>query len=112
MIVAGWDEIEGGQIYGCPIGGTIVREKWTTDGSGSTYIWGYLESEFKEGMSVDEAEKLVSSAIALAMSRDASSGGVIRLVTIDRSGAVRKLVTPDSHPILWDEIPEPIGMTL
>ena len=47
MIVAGWDEQEGGQVYGCPIGGTISREPWTTDGSGSTFLWGLLDSEFK-----------------------------------------------------------------
>jgi hypothetical protein len=35
------------QVYGCPIGGTISREPWTTDGSGSTFIWGFLDSEFK-----------------------------------------------------------------
>ena len=47
MIVGGWDAREGGQVYGCPIGGTLVREKWTTDGSGSTYIWGYLDSAYR-----------------------------------------------------------------
>lgn len=47
MIVAGWDKENGGQVYGCPIGGTLVPENWTTDGSGSTYIWGYLDSSFR-----------------------------------------------------------------
>lgn len=47
MIVAGWDRERGGQVYGCPIGGTLVQESWTTDGSGSTYIWGYLDATFR-----------------------------------------------------------------
>ena len=47
MIVAGWDQDRGGQVYGCPIGGTLVQENWTTDGSGSTYIWGYLDATFR-----------------------------------------------------------------
>ena len=47
MIVAGWDKDTGGQVYGCPIGGTLVQENWTTDGSGSTYIWGYLDATFR-----------------------------------------------------------------
>ena len=47
MIVAGWDKETGGQVYGCPIGGTLVQENWTTDGSGSTYIWGYLDATFR-----------------------------------------------------------------
>jgi 20S proteasome subunit beta 1 len=49
MIVAGWDQDSGGQVYGCPIGGTLVQEDWTTDGSGSTYIWGFLDSAYKCG---------------------------------------------------------------
>jgi hypothetical protein len=35
------------QVFGCPIGGTLVEEQWTCDGSGSTYIWGYMDSAFK-----------------------------------------------------------------
>lgn len=35
------------QVYGVPIGGTLVRQRWTTDGSGSTYLWGYLDSAYK-----------------------------------------------------------------
>jgi 20S proteasome alpha/beta subunit len=35
------------QVWACPIGGTLVREQWTTDGSGSTYIWGFLDSEYR-----------------------------------------------------------------
>jgi len=114
MIVAGWDATLGGQVYGCPIGGTIVRENWTTDGSGSTFIWGLLESEYKEGMEQKEAEELVCSALALAMARDASSGGVIRIATINESGTERKMITPDEHPdILWDEIAsQPVGIRI
>lgn len=93
MIVAGWDAQEQGQVYGCPIGGTIVREKWTIDGSGSTFIWGYLDAMYREGMTRKEAEEVVVNALALAMSRDGSSGGLIRLVTIDRDGVTRRMVT-------------------
>ncbi|EFN54460.1 hypothetical protein CHLNCDRAFT_31571 [Chlorella variabilis] len=112
MIVAGWDEDEGGQVYGCPIGGTISREPWTTDGSGSTFIWGFLDSEFKDGMGRQDAEDLVAMALALAMSRDGSSGGVIRLVTVSKEGATRRLITPEEHPVFWDEIPAPAGMVV
>ena len=50
MIVAGWDRKHGGQVYGCPIGGTLVQESWTTDGSGSTFIWGHLDAEFRQAV--------------------------------------------------------------
>jgi len=41
-------------------------------------------------MSRDEAEAFVVEALALAMARDASSGGVIRTVTLDHTGATER----------------------
>jgi hypothetical protein len=35
------------QVYGCPIGGSLVQEQWAVDGSGSTYIWAALDDGFK-----------------------------------------------------------------
>lgn len=47
MIIAGFDKHEGGQVFGCPISGTLSKEKWAIDGSGSTYIWGYCGDSFR-----------------------------------------------------------------
>ncbi len=52
----------------------------------------------REGMARAEAEGLVKEALALAMSRDGSSGGVARLVTIHSSGADKTLVLPQVPP--------------
>ena len=35
------------QVFGCPIGGSLVQEQWAVDGSGSTYIWAALDDGFK-----------------------------------------------------------------
>ena len=53
MIVAGWDKLAGGPIWGCPISGTLVKERWAIDGSGSTYIWGFLDAEYRCASTVD-----------------------------------------------------------
>ena len=45
-------------------------------------------------MSREEAEAYIAEALALAMSRDGSSGGVIRLVTVNKEGAHRRWVGP------------------
>lgn len=42
-----------------------------------------------------EAEQLVKEAVALAMARDGSSGGVIRMVAVHEGGADRSLVLPE-----------------
>lgn len=40
----------------------------------------------------EQAEAFVEEAIALAMSSDSSSGGCIRLVTVDKDGAHHKYI--------------------
>ena len=58
----------------------------------------------REGMSRKDAEELVKTALALAMSRDGSSGGLARLVTLSKAGAERKLINHDDIPAFWDEL--------
>ena len=54
-------------------------------------------------MSKVETEALVLQAVSLAMARDGSSGGVVRMVTINSEGSHRTLVCPENMPPLWDE---------
>jgi 20S proteasome subunit beta 1 len=49
IIVAGWDAVEGGQVYEIPLGGTCVRGNIALGGSGSTYIHGFVDSAFRPG---------------------------------------------------------------
>jgi 20S proteasome subunit beta 1 len=104
-ILAGWDEEEGGQVYAIPIGGTLVREPWTTDGSGSTYIWGFMDSEYRSDFTKEEAQDFVKHAIALAMCRDGSSGGVIRLHTVDSSGHTYQFLQGKDIPVFGEDLP-------
>eukprot|EP00884_Botryococcus_braunii_P005295 jgi/Botrbrau1/14767/Bobra.0284s0001.1 len=110
MLVGGWDEIHGGQVYGIPIGGTLSKEKWSTDGSGSTYIWGYLDSAYRDNMTQEEAEEVVANALALAMSTDGSSGGLIRLVTVTKDGSKRKMIKGNEVAQYGEEL-QPAGAT-
>jgi hypothetical protein len=52
IIVAGWDAVEGGQVYEIPLGGTCVRGNIALGGSGSTYIHGFVDSAFRVGESL------------------------------------------------------------
>ena len=103
MIVAGWDAREGGAVYGIPLGGTLLKVPFTLGGSGSSYIYGWVDHTYREGMSRTETEAFVTRAVSLAMARDGSSGGVVRLVTIDGKGVTRKMVTGASIPAGFDE---------
>jgi 20S proteasome subunit beta 1 len=98
IIVAGWDPYQGGQVYEVPLGGSCVRQPFAIGGSGSTYIYGFVDSAFKPGMTKDECVAFVRRALAHAMARDGSSGGVIRTVTIDKEGVTRDFVPGDKLP--------------
>ncbi|CAN4085013.1 unnamed protein product [Withania somnifera] len=84
MIVGGWDKYEGGKIYGIPLGGTLLEQPFAIGGSGSSYLYGFFDQAWREGMSQEEAEKLVVTAVSLAIARDGASGGVVRTVTVSQ----------------------------
>ncbi|KAL6977890.1 proteasome chaperone 1 [Sarracenia purpurea var. burkii] len=106
LIVGGWDKYEGGKIYGVPLGGTIIEQPFAIGGSGSSYLYGFFDQEWKEGMTKDEAEKLVVKAVSLAIARDGASGGVVRTVIINSAGVTRNFYPGDTLP-LWHEELEP-----
>jgi 20S proteasome subunit beta 1 len=50
-IVAGWDPYQGAQVYSVNLGGATLLRNYTMGGSGSGFIYGYCDANFKEGMS-------------------------------------------------------------
>jgi 20S proteasome subunit beta 1 len=59
IIVAGWDKYEGGSVYNIPLGGSLHKQPFAIGGSGSTYIYGYCDANYRDGMSAEETEKFV-----------------------------------------------------
>ena len=103
IIVGGWDKHSGGQVYALPLGGTLVRAPYALGGSGSTYIYGFVDANYRKGMSQSECEEFVTKAVSHAMARDGSSGGVVRLVTIQESGVTRKFVPGNKLPYMPEQ---------
>ncbi|CAK4069996.1 unnamed protein product [Aphanomyces euteiches] len=101
IIVAGYDDIKGGQVYSIPIGGAMVEQEFAIGGSGSTYIYGFVDSHWRSGMTRDEAEAFVQKALSHAMARDGSSGGVIRTVAINKEGVHRGFVAGNQLPFMF-----------
>ena len=100
MICGGWDPYEGGQVFEIPLGGTLMPQKFAIGGSGSSYIYGLVDATYKEGMSKEECKTFVKNAVAHAMARDGSSGGVIRLVIITKDGVEKEVVLGDQLPFM------------
>ena len=87
IIMAGFDHREKeGKIYNIDLFGSMTTEKFISTGSGSPVAYGYLESEFKDGISVNEAYKLAIQSIAAAIRRNAGTGDNINAVIIDKNG--------------------------
>jgi proteasome beta subunit len=87
IILAGVDKTkEEGQIYNIDLFGSMTSEKFISTGSGSPVAYGYLESEFKEGLSVNDGYKIAIHAIAAAIRRNAGTGDDINAVIIDKDG--------------------------
>ena len=100
IIVAGWDKQNGGRVFNVPLGGGLFEQPWAIGGSGSSYIYGYCDSTWREGMSKEETIEFVRNALSLAMRRDGSSGGTIRLAVITEGGVERHFVPGDKLPVL------------
>ncbi|XP_014250876.1 proteasome subunit beta type-6 [Cimex lectularius] len=98
IIVAGWDRVKGGQVYMVPLGGMCVEQKYAMGGSGSTYIYGFTDANYREGMNSKECKAFIKQAIALAIRRDGSSGGVIRMGVITKDGIQREVVAGKDIP--------------
>ena len=54
-------------------------------------------------MTKEECLTFVSNAISLAMSRDGSSGGVVRMAAITKDGVERHFIPGDKLPPAWDK---------
>lgn len=100
VIIGGFDPVEGPAVYEIPLGGTCVKQHLAMGGSGSTYLYGHIDAEYRPGMTKDECRAFVTRAISHAMARDGSSGGVIRLVIIERDGITREFVPGDALPFM------------
>jgi len=87
IILAGVDKTkEEGQIHNIDLFGSMTSEKFISTGSGSPVAYGYLETEFKENLTVNEAYRIAIQAIAAAIRRNSGTGDGINVVIIDKDG--------------------------
>lgn len=86
LILAGYDSEP--HVYSVDaVGAVSGYDKYFSTGSGSPFVYGVLESAFKENMSVEDAIALAVKSVKAAVQRDIASGGNGMIVAvIDRSG--------------------------
>lgn len=89
---------KGGQLFSVPIGGALVKQQFALGGSGSLYMYSWVDANYRPGMTAEEAAAFVTKGLSHAIARDGSSGGSARLVTLTEAGADVKYVKYDDLP--------------
>lgn len=84
-IIAGIDDGTPELFVLDPIG-SVLGDKFAAVGTGAEIAMGVLESEYREGLSVEEAKLLILRALKSAMARDISSGDGVDLLLITHNG--------------------------
>jgi 20S proteasome subunit beta 1 len=107
LIIAGWDEHEGGSVYAIPLGGTMVKVPFSIGGSGSAYIYGLTDKAWRPNMTEAECKAFVIRSVAHAIARDGSSGGCVRTVVINKDGVSRDFLPHDQLPTTFGELRAP-----
>ena len=72
----------GSHLFILDLLGNLVEEKSISTGSGSPFVFGLLEDQYDEGMTVEEGKVLAVRAVKSAMERDAASGDGIAVAVI------------------------------
>jgi len=99
-MIAGWDK-SGPQLHYVDNDGTRLKGKLFSVGSGSTYAYGILDSEYHPNLTPKEAYELGRRAIYHATHRDAFSGGIINIYHVQKDGW-QKISSEDCNDLHWE----------
>jgi len=85
-ILGGVTEEEGPVILDIGAYGSILPEKYCAIGSGQNFSYGVLEAKYKDNLSIEEAKKIIKTAISASIVRDMASGNGIDIAVIKKEG--------------------------
>jgi len=90
-IVGGVDE-EGPHIYVLDPLGAAIEDDYAAVGTGAQLAISIVESEYRNGLALEEARSLALKAVKAAFSRDATSGDGVDLLLISNNGVREEFV--------------------
>lgn len=95
IIVAGYDDSP--KIFKVNVCGSLEACKdILIGGSGSAFIFGYCDQHYRQNMDLQEAVDFAKTSVSLAIRRDVSSGGVVRIASITKTQVTRYFVSGDT----------------
>ncbi|RDE14748.1 MAG: proteasome subunit beta [Candidatus Thorarchaeota archaeon] len=90
-VIVGVDK-NGPALYTLDMGGSLIPDEYTAAGSGMQMAYGVLEREYKQGLTVKEAEDVAVKAVKAGIARDVQSGGDIRIMSVTKEGVQEKVL--------------------
>ena len=90
-IIVGSDE-EGPSLYTLDMGGSLIPDEYTATGTGTSTAFGVLEHEYKDTLTVKQAEEVAIKAVRAGISRDVQSGGKIHVMSVTKEGVSERVV--------------------
>ncbi len=86
QVIIGGVDSEGPGLYVLDPLGSVLSDRYASVGTGAEIATGVLESEYKDGMTMEEAKKVVTDAFKSAIARDVGSGNEADLLIITKDG--------------------------
>ena len=94
FLLGGFDS-KGAHLYELGVDGSTTKfEDFASDGSGSVFAIGVLETLYQKGISTDEGVKLAAKAVNAALRRDIATGNGIDVITVTDAG-VKHVMTKE-----------------
>ena len=90
LLIVGVDS-SGSSVYSIDSAGGSIPDVYCATGSGSPYMYGVLEDQFKLNMSENEALGVAAKALLASAQRDAASGNGMDLAVITPDSGYRQL---------------------
>ncbi|MBI2102384.1 proteasome subunit beta [Candidatus Woesearchaeota archaeon] len=96
----GGKDLSGVYLYDLFPDGSVTKVKdYVSSGSGSVFAYGVLETQYKDGMTLDEGIKLAVKCVNTALQRDSASGNGINVVVVTEQG-IKKVLQKEASMIL------------
>ena len=99
LLIVGVDD-SGSSVYSIDSAGGSIPDVYCATGSGSPYMYGVLEDQFKDGMSQDDALRVAAKALLASAQRDAASGNGMDLAVITLEAGFRVLSEEEVENLL------------
>jgi len=102
LLIVGVDD-SGPSVYSIDSAGGSIPDVYCATGSGSPFMYGVLEDQFKEGSTKEDSLRLAAKALLASAQRDAASGNGMDLAFITMEEGFN-LLSPEDVQNLLDSL--------